>query len=187
MNLLPDLALLEVFSFVSVEERFKTLRLVCRRWRQVVEFQAQQDLIVYEDQHPFKNRWPSDNRRIDTLSVVGTSFFVFCLVNGYCKTIRRLFLSLRAQWANGKLVDCMCQLEEFSIDQPSSALRWAPYSRENVSLDLDRLIFPNLRVLSVKQEFKAKATIIAHRLEKLVLWEFSFTQARGLTCKSDFE
>ena len=86
-----------------------------------------------------------------------------------------------------KLVDCMCQLEEFSIDQPSSALRWAPYSRENVSLDLDRLIFPNLRVLSVKQEFKAKATIIAHRLEKLVLWEFSFTQARGLTCKSDFE
>lgn len=188
MDLLPDLALLEVFSFVSVEERFEILRLVCRRWRLVVEFQIQQDLIVYEDLHPFKCRWPSDNRQIDSLNAVGKLFFAFSLLNGYCKGIKRLFLyqivwtSFQRNELMAKLADRLCQLEELSIEQQSSSCTWAPYTRKNVSFDLNGLIFPNLRVLSVKQEFQTKANVIAPRLEKLVLWDrwFNVNQARGL-------
>lgn len=121
MDLLPDLALLEVFSFVCVKERFETLRLVCRRWRQAIEFQSQKDLVVYENEYPFKKRWPSDNRQIELLNTVRKPFFDFCLANGHCKAVKRLFLC-RTDWTECKglmrrLMDCMCQLEELSIDQ----------------------------------------------------------------------
>ena len=97
MDLLPDLAILEVFSFVSVEKRFKILRLVCRRWRKIVDCQIQENLVVYETEYPFKHRWPSDSRPIQLQHVVGKLFFDFYLTNNRYKAIKRLLLS-RIDW-----------------------------------------------------------------------------------------
>ena len=182
MDLLPDLALLELFSLLSAEERFSTLRLVCRRWKQVVEFQSQNDLVVYQNEHPFKCRWPSDNRQIDLLHTVGKRFFDFFLANGYCKQIKRLFLR-QIDWNSierKSLMKCLGQLEEISIDQTTS---YYPIENGNWTLDLDGFSLPSLRVFSVKQRFAGslepkKANIYAPKLEKLIIWDLSFTAGR---------
>ena len=184
---LPDLVLLEVFSFLSVEERFGTLRLVCRKWKQVVEFQIQKDMVVYEDEIPFKNRWPSNNRQVDLLDTVTKPFFNFYLIRNRYKAIKRLFFH-RINW-NGFpqkglmpiLLECMCQLEELSIDQSENfCLDWVLGGDEskNREVVLNGLILPNLRVLSVKQYFCKKTAIIVPRLRKLVVWDFFYTQNR---------
>lgn len=178
MALLPDLVLLELFSFVSAEEKFGTLRLVCRRWRQVVEFQVQRDLVVYENVHPLKDRWPSDDRQIDLLDTVGQPFFEFCLANGHCKAIKRLFLcgidlaGFERKGLMPKLLECVCQLEELSVDQTKIApdVAWGVFQR----LNLNGLTLLNLKVLSVKQLFYMKPSIIAPKLKKLVLWDPCF-------------
>ena len=184
MDLLPDLALLELFSLLSAEERFSTLRLVCRRWKQVVEFQSQNDLVVYQDEHPFKCRWPSNNRQVDLLHTVGKRFFDFSLANDHCKQIKRMFLrridwnSIERKW----LMKCLGQLEELSIDQTTW---WEQIiGDENWTLDLDGFNLPSLRVFSVKQRFawslesekkaKEKASIYAPKLEKLIIWDLHF-------------
>lgn len=180
MDRLPDLALLEVFSFISVEERFKTLRMICKRWKQVVESQIQRDLVVYGGEYPLKQRWPSGNRRVDNQSIIRKSLFDLYLTNGYYKAIKRLFLC-RIDYAglerNGlmtKLVDCMCQLEELSIDQTPYLLSPFDNQIDFENINLDGLTFPNLRVLSVKQKFRAKASITAPKLEIFVIWNGSF-------------
>ena len=189
MDLIPDLALLEVFSFVRIEERFGKLRLVCRRWKQVVEFQIQKDLVVYENEFPFKTRWSSDHRQTDHLNTVAKPFFDFYLIKGHHKAIKRLFFyeinlaDIEALMA--KMLECMCQLEELSIDQPKTESLWISYEvrkKENWSFNLDGLTFPNLKVLSVKQKFKTKASITSPRLEKLVLSDYHFmkNQLKGL-------
>lgn len=180
MDRLPDLALLEVFSFINVEERFKTLRMICKRWKQVVEFQTQNDLVVYGREYPLKHRWPSDNRRVDIQSVIRKSLFDLYLTNGYYKAIKRLFLyridysGLERVGLMTKLVDCICQLEELSIDQTPYLL--SPFNNQigYENINLDGLTFPNLRVLSVKQMFRAKASITAPKLEIFVIWNGSF-------------
>lgn len=188
MDSAPKLVLLKVFSFISVEEKFGTLRLVCKKWRQVVEFQASNDLVVYENDHPLKKRWPSNDAQIDLLNAVSKPFFGFYLINGRHEAIKRL-LFYRIDWdgfehkgLSTKLLDCMCQLEELSVDQTRNAFisndLW-----EN-GANLDRLTLRNLRVLSVKQQFRAKVSITAPRLEKLIIWDLLFTlnqeKGRGL-------
>ena len=190
MDLIPDLALLEVFSFVRIEERFGKLRLVCRRWKQVVEFQIQKDLVVYENEFPFKTRWSSDHRQTDHLNTVAKPFFDFYLINDHHKAIKRLFF-YRINLANfeaklmAKLLECVCQLEELSIDQPKLEAIFAILSqevreKENWSFNLDGLTFPDLKVLRVKQMFKAKASITSPRLEKLVLCDLDFIHNRSI-------
>lgn len=179
MELLPDLVLLEVFSFLGVEERFATLRVVCRRWRQIGEFLTQNDLVVYGNEHPLKKRWPSNNRQLNLLDMVGNPFFDFCLLNGRCKAIKRLFFG-QIDW-NGfqrkglmaELLCCLCQLEELSIDQ-AKQMFYFPDVYEDWRFNLDGFNLPNLRVLSVKQYFRVTAKITAPRLEKLVIWDFHF-------------
>lgn len=185
MDLAPDLVLLEVFSFVSVEERFGKLRLVCRRWKQVVEFKIQKDLVVYGGEFPFKNRWPSDYRQTDHLNTAAKPFFDFYLINDHYKAIKRLFLcginlvGLERKGLLAKLLECMCQVEELSIDQRNVELSPVVKEdrvRENWSFNLDGWTFPNLKVLNVIQRFEAKASINAPRLEKLILRDFYFTR-----------
>lgn len=189
MDPLPDLVWLEVFSFVSVEDRFKTLRLVCKRWKQMVEFQIQKELVVYESEHPIKKLWPSNDRPIDMLTIIGRiSFFNFYLNNGHYKAIKRLFFG-RIDWTRlqgdrlmANLIDCLCQLEELSIDQIPYDSDWfnndAPYDifalPTEHNIKLHGLTFPNLRVLSVKQDLPKKISITAPRLEILVVWNLFF-------------
>ena len=66
----------------------------------------------------------------------------------------------------------MCQLEELSIDQTDNEM-YPDDLRRNVA-NLDDLTLPNLKVLSVKQFFKAKISITAPRLEKLIVWDQYF-------------
>ena len=191
MDLAPDLVLLEVFSFVSVEKKFTTLRLVCKRWKQVVEFQIQRELVVYQREHPLKVRWPSDNRQINPLNAAAKPFFDFGLINNHYRSIKRLFLS-QVAWTGfkpkgllGKLVKCICQLEELSIDQDVICpFKEELYGGKNQSWSpiLNRLTLTDLKVLSVKQDFKRKISITAPRLEKLVIWDYDYSsnQTKGL-------
>ena len=173
---LPDLVLLELFSLVNVQERLGTLRLVCRRWKQLVEYllKMQGSLIVYHAHRPFRRRWPSDDRPLSCLDTMSQSFFHLLLANDRYKWIKKLYLyqlgsaSFEGAGLMVKLVDCMCQLEELAIDRSHRCYRKLA---EETNIDLQGLTFPNLRVLSVKRaKFGEIYNIIAPRLERLVVW-----------------
>lgn len=175
---LPDLILLEVFSLVSVRERYLTLRLVCHRWKQLAEHQlkAEGTLVVYEEEEdrPFHRRWLSDNRRLSCLEI--QPFFNLLLANCHYRWLKKLCL-YRVDEANferaglmEKLADCLSQLEELSIDR--TQLIWPDIRYKNINLQ--GLTFPNLRALSVKQKLDGKVSITAPRLEKLVVWAICY-------------
>ena len=183
---LPDLVLLKVFSFLNIEERFQTLRLVCRSWKQLVEYQikVQKSAIVYNRHRPFHRRWP-DDRALSSAETMDQSFFQFCLANDHYKQIKKLYLyrisgtSLESAGLMTTLTQCMLQLQVLSIDRShlasyASAFEEKPFEREEISLH--GLAFPNLRTLSVKQTFYEKVRITAPLLEKLIVWDFGVNE-----------
>lgn len=172
---IPDLILLEMFSFLKIQERFHTLRQVCRRWKQLVEYQleTQTRAIVYDQERPFHRRWPSENRKLSSLEIVNQPFFNFCLANGHFKRLKKLYLylvsgpSFESVGLMAKLIKCMCHLEELSIDRSNLGLfTWEP----NQNINLQGFTFKNLKTLSVKQRLNEKVSINAPRLERLTVW-----------------
>ena len=175
---LPDLFLLEVFSLVNTEEGFRTLRLVCKRWKQLAEYQFKtvKSLIVYHENHPFHRRWPSDDRELSCLEMMKQPFFHFYLASDHYKSLKKLYL-YQVTWARfekaqlmTRLEECMTQLEELSIDRSSLS----PYNydiKKHRNIDIHGLTFPNLRVLSAKQKLAEKISITAPNLEKLTVWD----------------
>lgn len=127
-------------------------------------------------------------RELSCLETVNQPFFNFCLANDRHKWIKKLFLylisSLKSAELMAKLVDCLCQLEELSIDR-SHWTSYAGYPDKN--LDLNGLAFPNLRVLSVKQIIHWRINITAPRLEKLIVWnlKYSFHNPRYISLMLD--
>ena len=120
----------------------------------------------------------TDGHPIIDRSSFGMPFFDFYLTSDRYKMIKRLFLC-RIDW-NGfereeliaNLVNCMCQLEELSIDQTNlehKNMYAFPDLTENWTANLSSFTFSNLKVLSMKQDFREKFSITAPRLEKLII------------------
>ena len=184
MNL-PDLVLLKVFSFLNIQERFRTLRLVCRSWKQLIEYQTktQKSAIVYDRSRPFHRRWP-DDRALSSAETMDQSLFQFCLANDHYKRIKKLYLyrvsgaSLESAGLMTQLTQCMFQLEVLSIDRSHLAFYASMRDERNEYkiISLHGLTFPHLRALSVKQGFDGKVRITAPLLEKLAVCNFAPNQ-----------
>lgn len=175
---LTDLVLLKVFSFLEIGEKFSTLRLVSRRWKELVEFGItnQRDLLVYDESYSHQKRWPLDDRLISQVDAVSKTTFLFGVTRDHFQRIKKLYL-YRIDWASlegdrllPKIVNCMCQTEELSIRMKSKS--------KNRGLRMANFVwtFPNLRSFSVKQEFHEQVQITAPKLEKLIICDTSFNE-----------
>lgn len=70
MDQLPDLALMQLFSFFEADELL-LLRLVCKRWNHFfLQFLLPKNLIVYEHRFPSRMLWPTTNQPIKSNEVL---------------------------------------------------------------------------------------------------------------------
>ena len=160
MSELPDLVLLQVFRLFGITQRFR-LRLVCKRWRFLVDQVKQSNLCLYEQDFPRKNEL-SPNRELevqpDEMVWINTENKAILILETTFRKLERLFL-FRIENLDNLIfqIDRLDRLKELCIDFPGSLL--------NLKLELK-----NLEVLSIRETDVYYLELNTPNLSTLVLW-----------------
>ena len=175
----PDLVLSRILFYLNLDvtDQFR-LRLVCKRWKEFIEFQigSKRSLCVYDensyyvsalDSYPYRQRWPSNGELISHSDVLTQTLFEKRL--GHFWGIQRLALHRTRKETFGGQEVLPKLLELLSSGLVELSLFLTDLLMEDGPVKLDRLSFPGLKTLRIKEQFSEPLQIIAPELEKLII------------------
>ena len=162
MSEMPDLVLLKIFGFFGISQRFR-LRLVCKRWRFLVDQVKQRNLCFYGFNFPRENDL-SPNRELEVQSdeMVWTEKEVnFNFETTFFRKLERLFL---------------CHIERpvnwiFQINQLECLKELTIAGIFLESIETLKLELKNLEVLSLRESYFYSLELNTPHLSTLVLWK----------------
>ena len=166
MDDLPVVVLKEIFSFLSIQEKFK-MKLTCKKWKFALEIMCpQRNVCIYSLKFPYKERWCFSDQKVAAEDLLYMKFNrensrKFNLKMDFFKNLRKIYLYMIGEKINNFLeeLNSLTRLEVLMI------LDWA-----TKQIRLRKLSSSSLQMLSIRNVKSHGIELDTPNLHSLVLY-----------------